>query len=224
MLWLRRPGHLEKTAPKSVGQAGESTSDTRLGTGATPGVARALPSHALPADERRTCRLVSPPRHRDPPLSQVTQLTADHVQAGRIIPSMPVTNEPPTGPPRQDQPRFNAIRTISGTLSPALPFWASQAICVSSYGGSSDCCLHPLPIHILDPGEPDGAEEEAAATAPSGADQRRGRRRRAMARKDRAGCPDSQGPVSGRRRRRRMLAECTLLAGESKRSFSPVNV
>lgn len=69
-----------------------------------------------------------------------------------------------------------------------------------------------------------GAEEEAAATAPWGADQRRGRRRRAMARKDRAGCPVNQGPVSGRRRRRRMLTECTLLTGEEKRSFSPINV
>ena len=110
---------------------------------------------------------------------------------------MPVTNEPPTGPHRQDQPRFSATRTIAGTLSPALPFWASQAICVSSYGGSSDCCLHPLPIHILDPGEPDGAEEEAAATAPLGADQRRGRRRRAMARKG-PGRVSSQ-PRSGQR-------------------------
>lgn len=72
---------------------------------------------------------------------------------------MPVTTEPSTGPHRQDQPRFSTIRTISGTLSSAFPFYASQAICVSSYGGSSDSCLHPLPIHILDPGEPDGAAE-----------------------------------------------------------------
>ncbi len=56
--------------------------------------------------------------------------------------------------------RSNAAPMGSSSSATRLP-WpdGSASSCRSGYGGSSDSCLHPLPIHILDPGEPDGAAE-----------------------------------------------------------------